>query len=320
MALAIGGRRAEAERAYHWLVGLPAARRLLAPVLPGRLDRAGQARRQRHRLRGHRRVAPPPAVRTTTPSWWRCGPPSSRPSTSCSTCRRPAARSCGPATPTARPWSFALLTGSSSICHSLRCAIALAEHLGHERPDWELSAARLAHVITPHVAGELPDAFAPKHRWAMDWYYPVMTGVLRGEAGLARLDDRGVTPSSSTAWACAASATARGSPRPRRASACWPTSAWASATWPSSCSVGPAPAQRRRPLLHRHRVPRDGALPRRRAHHLHVGVDRAGRRCPGRCRGAASQLFVDHDLLPALIDADADATWPPNRAATDPTS
>src|SRR4051794_39697631 len=30
------------------------------------------------------------------------------------------------------PWSFALLTGSSSMCHSLRCAIALAELLGHE--------------------------------------------------------------------------------------------------------------------------------------------------------------------------------------------
>src|SRR5690606_5760920 len=42
------------------------------------------------------------------------------------------------------PWTFALLTGSSSICHSLRCAIALAEHLGHDQPDWELSAARLA--------------------------------------------------------------------------------------------------------------------------------------------------------------------------------
>ncbi len=88
------------------------------------------------------------------------------------------------------PWSFALLTGSSSICHSLRCAIAIAEHLGHERPDWELSAARLAHVITLHAAGELPDAFAPKHRWAMDWYYPVMTGVLGGAAGLERLDER----------------------------------------------------------------------------------------------------------------------------------
>lgn len=88
------------------------------------------------------------------------------------------------------PWSFALLTGSSSICHSLRCAIALAEHLGHERPDWELSAARLAHVISAHAAGELPDAFAPKHRWAMDWYYPVLAGVVTGSAGQQRLDSR----------------------------------------------------------------------------------------------------------------------------------
>ncbi len=83
------------------------------------------------------------------------------------------------------PWSFALLTGSSSICHSLRCAIALAELLGHERPDWELSAAALAHTIAYE-----PEAFAPKHRWAMDWYYPVLTGVVDGEAGRARLEER----------------------------------------------------------------------------------------------------------------------------------
>jgi hypothetical protein len=80
------------------------------------------------------------------------------------------------------PWSFALLTGSSSICHSLRCAIAIAEHLGHERPDWELSASRLAHVIA-HV----PDAFEPKARWAMDWYYPVLAGVVVGEPGRRHL-------------------------------------------------------------------------------------------------------------------------------------
>jgi hypothetical protein len=84
------------------------------------------------------------------------------------------------------PWPFALLTGSSSICHSLRCAIALAELLGHERPDWELSAARLANTIVNHEA----DAFAPKHRWAMDWYYPVLCGVLLGDAGRERLASR----------------------------------------------------------------------------------------------------------------------------------
>ena len=37
------------------------------------------------------------------------------------------------------PADGALLTGSSSIHLSLRCAIAIAERLGHERPDWELS-------------------------------------------------------------------------------------------------------------------------------------------------------------------------------------
>jgi hypothetical protein len=86
------------------------------------------------------------------------------------------------------PWSFALLTGSSSICLSLRCAIALAEHLGRERPDWELSAGRLASAIAHQ-----PEAFAPKHRWAMDWYYPVLTGVVRGAEGRARLADRAST-------------------------------------------------------------------------------------------------------------------------------
>jgi len=106
------------------------------------------------------------------------------------------------------PWSFALLTGSSSICHSLRCAIALAEHLGHERPDWELSAARLGGVVR-----DCPDAFAPKDRWAMDWYYPVLAGVLDGEGARRRLaqrrddfvmDSKGVRCVSDRPWVTAA--------------------------------------------------------------------------------------------------------------------
>lgn len=91
------------------------------------------------------------------------------------------------------PWSFALLTGSASMCHSLRCAVALAQMLGHERPDWELAAARLSHVVAAHCTGDMPDAFAPKHRWAMDWYYPVMAGVLRNDVAAARLDERSDT-------------------------------------------------------------------------------------------------------------------------------
>ncbi len=88
--------------------------------------------------------------------------------------------------PDGTPWSFALLTGSSSIAHSLRCAVAIAQELHHERPDWELSVGRLAHAIRY----ERDDAFSPKHRWAMDWYYPVLAGVLTGEVGRAHLADR----------------------------------------------------------------------------------------------------------------------------------
>ena len=176
MALALGGRRTEAERAYDWLVDAAArAARGTSTTWPTASSRTSSTPT----------CAPtsPPACGTTgcspatAASSRRCGRWSSGPSTSCSTCRRPGARSSGPATPTARPWSFALLTGSSSICHSLRCAIALAEHLGHERPDWELAAAHLA----ARRSRTCRDAFAPKHRWAMDWYYPVLAGVVTGD-------------------------------------------------------------------------------------------------------------------------------------------
>jgi hypothetical protein len=81
-----------------------------------------------------------------------------------------------------KPWDGALLTGSSSIHASLRCAIAIATHLGENRPDWELSLARLAIAIAHR-----PDRFLDKQRWAMDWYYPILGGVLRGESAHARV-------------------------------------------------------------------------------------------------------------------------------------
>ena len=84
------------------------------------------------------------------------------------------------------PWPFALLTGSSSISHSLRCGLAIAHRVGEERPSWELALARLAHTVR-HFHEE---AFAPKDRWAMDWYYPVLAGVLRGAEARARLSSR----------------------------------------------------------------------------------------------------------------------------------
>ncbi len=84
-----------------------------------------------------------------------------------------------------RRGGFALLTGNSSMHHSLRCAVAIAEVLGHERPDWELAAGRIADAVAHR-----PGAFAPKDRWAMDWYYPVLSGALSVEVARERLVER----------------------------------------------------------------------------------------------------------------------------------
>jgi hypothetical protein len=103
---------------------------------------------------------------------------------------------------------YALLTGSSSIFHSVRCGVALAERLGHARPAWELAAGRLGHAVAHH-----PGAFVPKNEFAMDWYYPIFSGALRQEAGERRMldgwqrhvmEDYGVRCVSTNDWVTAA--------------------------------------------------------------------------------------------------------------------
>lgn len=83
-----------------------------------------------------------------------------------------------------RPWDYALLTGSASIAHALRCGAQLAALINEPRPDWDAAAERLGYLV-----GQFPLLFEPKLRWAMDWYYPVLTGCLTGEAAKARLND-----------------------------------------------------------------------------------------------------------------------------------
>jgi len=87
--------------------------------------------------------------------------------------------------PEARPWNYALLTGSSSIMHSLQCGAKLAELINEPRPHWSAAAGALAEVI----ATQSDTAFEPKTRWAMDWYYPVLTGAMTGEDAKARMND-----------------------------------------------------------------------------------------------------------------------------------
>jgi len=84
--------------------------------------------------------------------------------------------------PDGRPWDYALLTGTASIQHALRCGANLGEAIGSPRPEWSRAAATMCDAIRSR-----PEAFAPKDRWAMDWYYPVLTSALTGEQATARM-------------------------------------------------------------------------------------------------------------------------------------
>lgn len=82
------------------------------------------------------------------------------------------------------PVPDALLTGSASMYQALRCALAIAEHLGEPQPDWELAAGRLGHAVLSH-----PERFLDKNRYSMDWYYPILGTALRGPAADERIKD-----------------------------------------------------------------------------------------------------------------------------------
>jgi hypothetical protein len=86
--------------------------------------------------------------------------------------------------PDDHPWDYALLTGTCSIQHALRCGASVGFATGSPRPDW----VEAADIMCTIAACE-PSAFEPKDRWAMDWYYPVLTGAIAGEDAKIRLGD-----------------------------------------------------------------------------------------------------------------------------------
>jgi hypothetical protein len=79
---------------------------------------------------------------------------------------------------------MALLTGSSSIHMSVRCALAAGAILGRPRPQWEQALQRLGDAIRfqPHLFN------MAKARFSMDWFYPVLAGVVTGPEAERRVD------------------------------------------------------------------------------------------------------------------------------------
>ena len=79
---------------------------------------------------------------------------------------------------------MALLTGSSSIFMSLKCALAIAEVLNHSRPRWKCALKKLGNAIRNR-----PSLFNMiKSRYSMDWYYPILCGAVTGVDAKKRID------------------------------------------------------------------------------------------------------------------------------------
>ena len=79
---------------------------------------------------------------------------------------------------------MALLTGSSSIFMSVKCALAIAKQLGTSRPEWESAFIRLGNAIK----NKSYLFNMTKSRYAMDWFYPVLSGVITGTDAQQRIE------------------------------------------------------------------------------------------------------------------------------------
>ena len=83
----------------------------------------------------------------------------------------------------------ALVTGCSSIYMSLGCALALASVLGHDRPAWARARVRLRDAVASKPQ-RFDRTWPSKARYSMDWFYPVLCGVVAGAAARERLAAR----------------------------------------------------------------------------------------------------------------------------------
>jgi hypothetical protein len=107
--------------------------------------------------------------------------------------------------PEGRVDPMALLTGSSSIYMSLKCALAIAQILGRPKPKWKNALFKLGDAIRykPHLFN------IAKSRYSMYWFYPILAGALTGADAQKRIDrywgkymieDRGVRCVSDEPW------------------------------------------------------------------------------------------------------------------------
>ena len=189
MALLVAGQVEAAERAYAWVPGRPSAQDGSWPmkIVAGEVE--DRQRRDQHvglpRGRGLAPLAGPPRPRVRPPHV------AGRP---------PRARLGGRPCSCRSGGSPGRRSGSTGGPAGQRGGAAgrLVEHLpgaarrawrsrtwsDEPQPEWELAGGRLGHALREHR-----DLFLDKSEFSMDWYYPVLGGAVRGDAGRALLDE-----------------------------------------------------------------------------------------------------------------------------------
>lgn len=79
---------------------------------------------------------------------------------------------------------MALLTGSSSVYMSLKCALSVAAVLKQSRPSWETAFFKLQSSLQNNI--QIYNI--SKSRFSMYWFYPVLCGAVTGDAGMQRIE------------------------------------------------------------------------------------------------------------------------------------
>ena len=81
-----------------------------------------------------------------------------------------------------------LRAGNASLYKSFEAGLRISDALGRKTPAWARARRRIAEAFD-----QRPEVFDRKgvdrSRYAMDWYYPVLTGAICGPAAVKRLDE-----------------------------------------------------------------------------------------------------------------------------------
>ncbi|MDB2409143.1 hypothetical protein N9W57_00790 [Pseudomonadales bacterium] len=83
----------------------------------------------------------------------------------------------------------ALITGCSSIYKSLECAHNISVTVNQARPEWLLAREKLGDALL-NKPQRFDRTWESKSRYSMDWFYPVLTGVIPKSQASAHLQLR----------------------------------------------------------------------------------------------------------------------------------